>query len=66
MPLARTECLEELSGSVADPAPQVLWTGVKKHIFHGRSPSVWNALSKASLEEQGVSDRDGWAQAAPG
>lgn len=33
MPLARTEGLEELSGSVADPAPQVLWTGVKSTSF---------------------------------
>lgn len=33
MPLARTEGLEELSGSVADPAPQVLWTGVKNPSF---------------------------------
>lgn len=40
--------------------------GWERHIFHCWSPSVWNTLSKASLGEQGVNDRDGWAQAAPG
>lgn len=62
MSLARTEGLEELSVCAADPGSQVLWTG--ELIFHSQSPTVWNTLSKASLEGQDVSNRDGWAQAA--
>lgn len=56
MPLVRAEGLEERSGSVADPAAQVLWTGVKDTSFPVEA-FLCGTLSKASLEEQGVNDR---------